>query len=82
MQNPAPDEYKVKVEQELSDLLDKITNLTKFIYGKGVLESNLSTKMRVLLGIQLSEMTAYARTLQERLRIWGKTDEELSEKAE
>ena len=74
------DEYRVKVEQELSELLDKITNLTKFLYGKGVLESNLSTKMRALLGIQLAEMTAYAKTLQARLRIWGKTDEELSEK--
>lgn len=76
------DEYRVKVEQELSELVDKITNLTKFLYGKGILEANLSTKMKALLGIQLAEMTAYAKTLQARLKIWGKTDEELSGKTE
>ena len=77
MTNTTPDEYRVKVEQELSDLLDKITNLTKFLYGNGLLKANLSMKMKALLNIQLREMTAYARTLQSRLAIWGKTDEEI-----
>ena len=77
MSTTAPDEYRVKVEQELSELLDKITNLTKFLYGNGLLKANLSMRMKALLHIQLVEMTSYAKTLQSRLAIWGKTDEEL-----
>ena len=79
MTTTTPDEYRVKVEQELSELLDKIANLTKFLYGNGLLAANLSVRMKALLHIQLSEMTAYAKTLQSRLSIWGKTDEELAE---
>lgn len=82
MTNTTPDEYRVKVEQELSDLLDMITNLTKFLYGNGLLNANLSMRMKALLHIQLGEMTAYAKTLQSRLAIWGKTDEELEKERE
>ena len=78
MSNTTPDEYRVKVEQELSELLDKITNLTKFYYGNGILEANLSKKMKDFLYMQLETMKHYAHFLQCRLSIWGKTDEELS----
>lgn len=82
MSNTTPDEYRIKVEQELSELVDKIANLTKFLYGNGRLKANLSTLMETMLREQLRLMEAYARVLQARLRIWGKTDEELAEERE
>lgn len=71
------DEVRVRVEKELSDLLDRITNLTKFYYGKGMIETNLSKEMQSYLFFQLESMKQYAHYLQCRLKIWGKTDEEI-----
>ena len=82
MTNTTPDEYRVKVEQELSELLDKITNLTKFLYGKGILQANLSQRMKAYLRLQLDKMLEYAHYLQCRLSIWGKTDEEIEKERE
>lgn len=77
MLNTTPDEYRVKVEQELSELIDKITNLTKFYYGNGILKAGLSKTMKSYLYFQLESMKHYAHYLQCRLDIWGKTDEEI-----
>lgn len=70
---------RARVEQELSDLLDKITNLTKFYYGQGMLKAKLSKEMQTYLFLQLEHMKQYAHYLQCRLKIWGKADEELAE---
>ena len=72
------DSAKARVEKELSDLLDKITNLMKFYYGEGLLKANLSKEMQSYLFLQLEHMKQYAHYLQCRLKIWGKTDEELA----
>ena len=73
------DAARQRVEKELSDLLDKITNLTKFYYGEGIKKANLSNKMKAYLNLQLGVMKHYAHILQLRLEIWGKTDEEIVE---
>lgn len=71
------DEARERVEKELSELLDKITNLTKFLYGNGLSKAGLSKKMKDYLYMQLETMKHYAHFLQCRLDIWGKTDEEI-----
>lgn len=73
----AVDEVKERVSIELKELLDKITNLTKFLHGEGLLKAGLSKRMELYLRFQLNAMTEYANWLQARLKIWGKTDEEL-----
>ena len=66
------DGAKERVEKELSDLLDKITNLMKLLKAK------LSKEMQSYLFFQLEHMKQYAHYLQCRLKIWGKTDKELA----
>ena len=77
MQVDREDSARERVEQELSELLDKITNLTKFLYGKGILQAHLSQRMTAYLRLQLDKMFEYAHWLQARLKIWGKTDAEI-----
>lgn len=74
------DPAKARVEQELEELNEKIIKLTAFLFGKKLVEMKLSNRMINAMREQLSVMQNYARILQERLTIWGKTDEELYEK--
>lgn len=68
---------KQRVEQELAELNEKIVKLTAFIFGGDIVNMNISENMRFLLRRQLNVMQEYADVLQERLRTWDKTDEEL-----
>ena len=68
---------KERVEDELRELLDRISNLTKFYYGERLLKANLSKRMTAYLRLQLDAMTEYAKWLQARLKIWDMTDEEI-----
>ena len=63
-------EAKERVKEELSDLCNKITSLTSFLYGTRSLEAKISKEMRNLLEVQLKAMQEYAMILQERLQIW------------
>lgn len=74
------DHAKARVEQELEELNEKIIKLTAFLFGKKLGEMKLSGRMISAMSEQLDIMQRYARILQERLAIWGKTDEELCEK--
>lgn len=76
------DEAKARVEAELSDLNVKIVKLTTFLYGEMPLKANLSSRMIVLMKNQLETMARYAEILQDRLSIWGMTDEQLYEPRE
>lgn len=71
------DPAKERVEKELEELNEKIVKLSSFLYGKKLVEAGLSFRMRDLLSEQLRAMQRYAELLQNRLAIWGKTDEEL-----
>lgn len=71
------DPAKERVEKELEELNEKIVKLTSFLYGKKLVEAGLSFRMRDMLNEQLRAMQRYAEILQNRLAIWGKTDEEL-----
>ena len=68
---------KQRVEQELAELNEKIVKLTAFIFGGDIVNMDISDHMRFLLRRQLNVMQEYADVLQERLRTWDKTDEEL-----
>lgn len=74
---PAVDPAKERVEKELEELNEKIVKLTSFLFGNNILEKKLSNSMIGALYEQLDIMKRYAQILQERLRIWGKTDEEI-----
>lgn len=76
------DEAKARVEAELSDLNVKIVKLTTFLYGDMPLKSNISHRMIALMKNQLEVMQRYAEILQDRLAIWGMTDEQLYEPRE
>lgn len=76
------DEAKARVEAELSDLNVKIVKLTTFIYGDMPLKVKLSYRMIELMKRQLETMARYAEILQDRLSIWGMTDEQLYEPRE
>ena len=76
------DEAKARVEAELSDLNVKIVKLTTFLYGDMPLKANLSRRMISLMKNQLETMARYAEILQDRLSIWGLTDEQLYESRE
>lgn len=71
------DPAKERVEKELEELNEKIVKLSSFLYSKKLVEAGLSFRMRDLLSEQLRTMQRYAELLQNRLAIWGKTDEEL-----
>ena len=68
---------KERVEQELEELNEKMTKLSSFLYGKAILTTGLSNEMVYQMESQLYSMQQYAKCLQKRLLIWGKTDEEL-----
>ena len=69
------DEVKKRVEQELQDLSEKIQKLSAFLYSRKALD--VSGQMRQTMEDQLHSMESYARALQHRIKIWGKTDEEI-----
>ena len=71
------DPAKERVEKELEELNEKIVKLSSFLYGKKLVEAGLSFRIRDMLNEQLRTMQRYAEILQNRLAIWGKTDEEL-----
>ena len=68
---------KQRVEQELAELNERILKLTAFLFGGDIVNMDISDHMRFLLRRQLNVMQEYADVLQERLRTWDKTDEEL-----
>lgn len=68
---------KQRVEQELAELNEKIVKLTAFLFGGDIVNMDISDHMRYLMRRQLNVMQEYADVLQERLRTWDKTDEEL-----
>lgn len=68
---------KQRVEQELAELNEKIVKLTAFLFGGDIVNMDISANMRLLMRRQLNVMQGYADVLQERLRTWDKTDEEL-----
>lgn len=76
------DEAKARVEAELSDLNVKIVKLTTFLYGDKLVKVKLSHRMIGLMKNQLETMARYAEILQDRLSIWGMTDEQLYEPRE
>lgn len=76
------DEAKEGVETELYDLNMRIIEITKFLYGDILLKSKLSYRMVALMKDQLEIMKRYAEILQDRLAIWGMTDEQLYEPRE
>ena len=71
------DRAKARVQEELGDLCVKITKLSTFLFGDGVMNAKLSMDMVYAMHEQLRIMQEYAKILQRRLIIWGKTDEEL-----
>ena len=70
---------KERVEKELEELNEKMTKLSSFLYGTAILAMSLSEEMTYQMESQLNSMQQYAKCLQKRLRIWGKTDKELRE---
>lgn len=76
-ESKAADEARERVEEELSDLCEKMSKLTVFLYGEGRVKANLSDNMINLMTRQLDIMKNYATTLQTRLSIWGKSNKEL-----
>lgn len=69
---------KERVQFELDELNQKIVKLSAFLFGSTIIEKkDISNAMKGLLKRQLAQMQDYAQTLQERLAIWDKTDEEL-----
>lgn len=76
------DEAKARLEAELSDLNVKIVKLTTFLYGDKLVKVKLSHRMIGLMKNQLETMARYAEILQDRLSIWGMTDEQLYEPRE
>ena len=65
------------VEQELSELNEKIVKLTAFLFCGDIVNMDIANNMRFLMRRQLNVMQEYADVLQERLRTWDKKDEEL-----
>lgn len=69
---------KERVELELSELVERAEKLTRFLYGVKIIDDNkVSISMQGLMREQLNVMQKYIEILHNRLRIWGKTDEEL-----
>lgn len=65
-----PTTAKERAEQELDELNEKMVKLTRFLYGRKIVEGVVTDTMRELMGKQLKYMQAYAETLQDRLIIW------------
>lgn len=71
------DGAKERVEEELSELNAKINKLTTFLCSEMPLKVKISYRMIELMKRQLETMARYAEILQERILIWGMTDEQL-----
>lgn len=67
---------KQRVERELAELNEKIVKLTSVLFDDHIV-MDISDNTRFLLRRQLNVMQEYADVLQERLRTWDKTDEEI-----
>lgn len=68
---------KERVEKELLDLNEKIVKLAAFLYGPALKKANLSRTMIMLEKDQLHIMQQYSEILEQRLDIWGKSEEEI-----
>ena len=68
---------KERVEQELLDLNEKIVKLATFLYSPALKKANLSRTMIMLEKDQLHVMQQYSEILEQRLDIWGKSEEEI-----
>lgn len=79
MKKKETDEAKERVEKELEELSNRIVGLSGFLFGLKLHDAKLSRQMEYELENQLLAMQQYAKCLQRRLAIWGKTDEELNE---
>ena len=71
------DAAKERVEKELLDLNEKIVKLATFLYSPALKKANLSRTMIMLEKDQLHVMQQYSEILEQRLDIWGKSDEEI-----
>lgn len=70
---------KERVQHELEEVKERIVKLSNFVFSKEILETEfISVTMKQLLERQLSVMQEYAKILQARLIVWGKTDGELN----
>ena len=68
---------KERVKVELDELNQRIGKLSAFLFGSAIIEKkDISNAMKGLLKRQLAQMQDYAQTLQERLEIWDKTNED------
>lgn len=79
MKKKETDAAKARVEKELEELSNRIVGLSSFLFGLKLRDAKLSRQMVYELENQLTAMQQYAKCLQRRLEIWGKTDEELRE---
>lgn len=66
---------KNRVLEELYDLGDKLSKLSKFICSEEFM--TLSREMQYLMCDQMRTMIDYSNILRRRHQIWDKTDEEL-----
>lgn len=69
------DSAKQRVIDELNELSEKASKLTKYILSDKL--SELSLDMKHLLQDQLRVMVEYGNILRRRIEIWGLSDEEL-----
>lgn len=71
-----------RVSIELEELKEKIVKLANFLYSEKAIAEDISWEMRNTMRDQFRSMEEYARCLQHRIEIWGKTDEDLRIRAE
>ena len=69
------DDAKLRVEEELKELGEKMSKLVSFTCSEKF--RTLTNEMQHLLCDQLRTMMEYSMILRRRLSIWDKTDEEL-----
>ena len=69
------DDAKLRVEEELKELCDKMSKLVLFTGSEKYRQ--LTTEMQYLLCDQLRTMMDYGNILRRRLSIWDKTEDEL-----
>ena len=70
------DEAKVRVEEELTELGNKMSKLVSFTCSDKF--RKLTNEMQYLLCDQLRTMMEYSNILRRRLAIWDKTEEDLN----
>ena len=73
---------KERVQTELEELNAKIVKLSAFLYSEKAIDKSISDEMRCVMRDQLRYMSEYAISLQHRLVIWDKSDEELRHEAD